>query len=319
MTLSAQCRKWLAAQFGSAVLFDEPMSRHTYFNIGGPADALVKPESLEKLIELIHGCRDFNIDWWVMGKGSNLLVADRGIRGVTIVLDACLNKIEKKEATEKEVRINAMAGAPLAMLCRYALANAMGGLNFALGIPGSVGGGIMMNAGTALGSMKDVVLAVTALLPSGKIVRIAKQDIAFSYRSLVFTHPLVLEENGTAVILEGCFSLHPEDPETLKAQAETIMNNRCDTQPVDERSSGCFFKNPEFGQPAGRLIEDAGLKGMTVGDAQVSTRHANFIINRGRATADDVARLMENIQSVVNKKFNIFLEPEVKIVGEQTS
>jgi UDP-N-acetylmuramate dehydrogenase len=316
MTLSTQCRKWLSAQFGNAVLFDEPMCRHTYFNIGGPADALVKPASLEKLIELIYGCKEFEIGWWVMGKGSNLLVKDRGVRGVTILLDACLNQIEKIDANEKKIRVNAMAGASLQKLCRYALENGFGGLNFALGIPGSVGGAIMMNAGTALGSMENVVQTVKALLPSGEIINIIKRQMVFSYRCVAFTHPMILEEDKTAVLLEAGFSLYPGNPEKLKAEAESVLNNRLNTQPVDQRSPGCFFKNPKSGPPAGRLIEEAGLKGASIGDAQVSARHANFILNRGNATAADVLALMQRIQDAVNEKFNIFLEPEVKIVGE---
>ena len=316
MALSTQFKKWLSTQFKNAVWFDEPLHRHTYFSIGGPADALVKPESLDKLIALISGCAKFKVDYWIMGKGSNLLVKDRGVRGVTIVLDRCLNQIEKIAAAEKQVRVKAMAGVGLQTLCRYAVENGFGGLNFALGIPGSIGGAVMMNAGTDLGSMENVVQTIKALLPSGKIIDLAKQQLAFSYRALTFAHPVIAAEEKTIILLEACFSLYPENPDRLRAEAETVLNKRLNAQPVDEKSPGCFFKNPDSGPPAGRLIEEAGLKGMTVGDAQVSARHANFIVNRGNATAVDVLSLMQRVQDTVNEKFNIFLKPEVKIVGE---
>jgi UDP-N-acetylmuramate dehydrogenase len=316
MALSLEFRKWLSRTFGNLVLFDEPMRRHTYFNIGGPADAVVKPAGMDQLIALIQGCRDFEIDWWVMGKGSNLLVKDRGIRGVMIFLDGCLNKIETTGETGPEIRLSAMAGVGLQTLCRHCLANGIGGLNFALGIPGSVGGAIMMNAGTSLGSMKDVIEAVSVLLPSGTVVDIPKEQLQFSYRSMTFMHPSVRKENPAVVILQGRFCLFSKNSNALKEEAERILHARSAGQPVYEKSAGCFFKNPESGPPAGRLIEEAGLKGVSVGDAAVSTLHANFIINRGNATATDVITLMQMIREAVNAKFNIILEPEVKIVGE---
>jgi UDP-N-acetylmuramate dehydrogenase len=319
MTLSPVQRKWLSMTFGRSVVFDEPMSRHTYFHIGGPADAFVKPESVEKLKELILWCGNAGIPHWVMGRGSNILVKDGGIRGAVIVLQACLNHIQKKEAHDRGIRVKAMAGVGLQRLCRHAVRYGFGGMNFALGIPGSVGGGIRMNAGTVHGSMGDVVENITVLLPSGQVVDLTPNEMAFSYRNLSFLSPAVLQERGQAIILEACFSLFPRTPDRLRREAEAILKNRSAAQPVNEKSSGCFFKNPESGPPAGLLIEKAGLKGKSVGDAEVSARHANFIINRGRATAEDVLNLMEVVQEAVFKKFDILLKPEVHIVGEKAA
>jgi UDP-N-acetylmuramate dehydrogenase len=315
--LSVESKKWLLDRFGEIAQFNEPMSRHTWFKIGGPADVLVRPIIKEDLVELVEWCEACRIPYLVMGKGSNLLVKDGGIRGVVILTDKCLDKITKTDLSEKSVGVCASAGVKLHRLCRYAIEKGLGGLNFALGIPGTVGGGIMMNAGTHKGAMENVVEAITVLWPSGKTEELKKDRLDFSYRALVVNNRNGSDPLGPPVLMEGKFKLYPADGKELKIQAETLLKKRRLSQPLDPMGPGCFFKNPESGPPAGFLIDKAGLKGTRVKDAIVSNRHANFIVNKGNASANDVIRLMEHIQDVVSRKYNVLLEAEVKIVGEE--
>jgi len=316
MTLSAESKKWLSHQFGRAVNFDEPMSRHTSFRIGGPADVLVIPESKDELIDLISWCKEERIPYLPVGNGTNLLVKDGGIRGIVILVEKCLNGIEQAGTEENKVFVTAMAGVKMQRLCRYAVNRGLGGLSFALGIPGTVGGGIMMNAGTADGCMENVIDRVTVLSPTGKIEKVTKERLDFSYRGLSIKVAMDSERLWRSVILEGHFALHLRDPAALKLEADKIMEYRKATQPIAFPSPGCFFKNPESGPSAGQLIDQAGLKGVNVGDAEISTMHANYIINRGSATASNVIELMRHVQEAVFKMFTVYLEPEVQIVGE---
>ena len=315
MSLDSDSKQWLQGTFGTRVLFDESMSRHTSLRVGGPADAYVAPDSTETLLGLIDWSRQKGIPYMVIGDGTNLLVKDSGIRGIVIVLTKCLNKITQTGNGSDQVMVTAMAGARMKALCWFAIKSGFEGMNFALGIPGTVGGGILMNAGTGYGWVANVLNSVKVLLPTGKTQRINGDDINFSYRKLTWDAKQIKMCQGPCIILDGCFRLRPSDPQKLKKEAVAILAIRKSKQPTRYPSAGCFFKNPPSGKTAGELIELAGLKAKRIGGAVVSSKHANFIINTGTASADDVLALMEHVQKTVFKAFNINLDPEVKIVG----
>ncbi|MDY6790946.1 MAG: UDP-N-acetylmuramate dehydrogenase [Thermodesulfobacteriota bacterium] len=314
MPLESDAINWLASRFKDRAKFDEPMSRHTHFKVGGPADAFVAPENREDLAQLVVWAGSKGIPWLIVGDGTNLLVKDHGIRGIVVVLTKCTEKISKKAENKREVFITAPAGVKLQELCSFAIKRGLGGMKYAVGIPGSVGGAISMNAGTAYGSTADVLDDVLIMLPDGQTRGINKIEIDFSYRNLSFRKNIGTDKDR-AIILEGSFRLYPFDSATLEKEAQEILRMRKKKQPINLPSAGSFFKNPPQGKSAGRLIEQAGLKGKIIGGAQVSPKHANFIINTERASASDILRLMEFVQQTVFKTFNIELEPEVKIVG----
>ncbi len=306
-------RKWLEALLGDCVRFDEPMSRHTSFKLGGPADAFAAPGDIGALVELVRGIRERDLPCLVIGGGTNLLVRDGGIRGVTVVLKSASKSVAYDR---KEGIAVAGAGAGLNALCGFCLRLGLSGMNFALGIPGTVGGAVVMNAGTALGQMQDVLKRIEVLLADGRTKVVERGALDFSYRKLGWGRGLSGEKDLSPVVTKAVFALRPEDPETVKKQAQEIIRRRRVKQPGWAPSAGCFFKNPVGERPAGMLIELAGLKGKSVGGAAVSEKHANFLVNRENASAKDVLRLKELVQETVKKKFDIDLEPEVKIVGE---
>lgn len=343
MTIDPDAKKWLVSFLGTNVKFDEPMSRHTSLRVGGPADVYVTPETREDLFRIIRGCREKGLRYAIIGGGTNLLVKDNGIRGIAILLKKCFNQIVQTGARGDDVIVTAMAGSSLARVCRFATEHGLGGMDFALGIPGTVGGAIMMNAGTAYGSMQNVLDSVNILLPTGQTGKIEKQYLKFDYRKLDIAQGCryiagnIPDDRGQPVILDGQFCLHPSDPGKLKREAEEILQTRKSNQPTDAPSAGCFFKNPDLsaisdqwsvtlengqhltrltGVSAGRLIDLAGLRGKRIGGAEVSAKHANFIINRDNASAADILSLAELIRETVLKIFNINLETEVKIIGE---
>lgn len=315
MPIDRYARNWLMKKFGPNVSFDEPMARHTSLRVGGPAEAFIVPDSFERLVEVVQWSFNRKIPYVVVGHGTNLLVKDGGIEGMVIALTDCLNAIERKAGEKEEVVVTAMAGARVQKLCSYALAHRLQGMNFALGIPGTVGGAIMMNAGTALGSMETVLMAIDVLQPSGVVQRVMAENLVFSYRGLSWEEDRSGDKPHHSFVIDGLFLLHRSDPMTLKKEAEKIESERKKKQPIGRLSAGCFFKNPINGKTAGELIELAGMKEIAIGGAAISPVHANFIINRGNATAADVLTLMETVQEKVRRKFNIHLEPEVKIVG----
>lgn len=316
MVLNDAARKWLQETFKQRVLFEEPMARHTYFRVGGPADAFVKPETIKELTNLSAWLADHALPFMVIGSGSNLLVKDGGIPGVVISLQKCLQHIAVEEKPGSQVTLTAGSGVKLPALCRYAVDNGLAGLNFAIGIPGTVGGAIVMNAGTRLGCMGDVIETVTFLTAKAGPVRLKAAELNFSYRSLDSGFRMEGCGHAFPIILEADFDLaRSKDRTALKQTAEQIAEERRSRQPVHSPSAGCFFKNPAAEKTAGQLIDLAGLKGRRVGDAQVSPVHANFIVNRGAATAEDILKLKDIIQETVQKQFNIRLETEVKIVG----
>lgn len=305
-------KKWLQNLLGDSVYFNEPMSRHTSFKVGGPADAFAVPKSLEAFKDLLKGIGQRNLNFLVIGHGTNLLVKDSGFRGVVIILKKALNHIT---LNPENGLLEAMAGVPLSRLCRIALKNGLGGMNFALGIPGTIGGGIVGNAGTGLGNIGNVLKKVKVLLPSGETRSIARENLRFSYRQLSWENNSEGMSVSFPIILSGCFSLIPDDPEKLKNEARKIVLSRKENQPTWLPSAGCIFKNPDSDKTAGQLIDMAGLKGKSLGGAEISAKHANFIINRKNASADDILDLMKMIQETIWEKFNIILKPEVRIIG----
>jgi UDP-N-acetylmuramate dehydrogenase len=315
--LSTTDKKWLAERFGRHLRFEEPLARHTYLKVGGPATAFVSPPDAAALQLLIRWCAAGRHRWLIIGGGSNLLVRDGGFEGIVISLSRCLKDI-RSAAAGSDFLVTAQAGVKLAVLCRYCIENGLAGLNFALGIPGTVGGAVVMNAGTARGWMADVVESVGCLQPDGSRVRFERRELDFSYRCLSWKQERTSTALEAPIVVDGSLRLHPDSPRRLAAEAEEILKSRAAKQPVRQPSAGCFFKNPARGPTAGELIQRAGLKGRRIGGAEVSPRHANFIVNRGGATASDILALMELVQRHVAEKFAVELVPEVKIVGTGT-
>ena len=315
MALDSDSIKYLENRFGNNVKFDEPMSRHTSLRVGGPAEALVTPENLKDLKALVEWSWNNGLSYLIIGEGTNLLVKDSGIKGIVIVLTKCLKTIVQTGMESDVLIVTASASVRMRSLCAYALKHGLEGMNFALGIPGTVGGGIMMNAGTSHGAMKNVLESINVLLPTGRTRRIRREQLDLSYRTLSWNSELTDGYREQTVILDGRFCLRPSDSEKLKKEARTILKTRRKKQPMGCPSAGCFYKNPSSGKTAGQLIEMAGLKGKSIGGAEISSKHANFFINRYNASAADFLSLMALTEETVSKKFNIDLKREVKIVG----
>ncbi len=322
MFLDADIKNWLKDRLPGRVHFDEPMSRHTSFRVGGPAEALATPGSREELIAVLDECGERNIPCLVVGRGTNLLVRDAGVPGVVLALARGLDAISRGEESDGATAVAAGAGAALKTLCTYALRRGLSGMNFAIGIPGAVGGSVAMNAGSSLGAMERVLGSVEILAPLGQTGRfetrrLAREKLDASYRKLAWKGLPRHVDPEEVVILEACFRLTPGDPVALKKEAASIMRDRLAKQPLGSATAGCAFKNPPRGAAAGALIERAELKGRRVGGACVSPLHANFIINTGNASAGDILGLMEIVQVEVDRLFHITLEPEVKIIGSK--
>ena len=283
---------------------NEPMSAHTTFKIGGAADILITVRTIDELQTAVNACKASDIPVMILGNGSNLLVSDNGIEGAVITLDG-----DFKEITVDGDTITSGAGAKLSRLCSVALENSLTGLEFAYGIPGSVGGAMYMNAGAYGGEMKDVALSVTALTPDGEIREVPAEDLQLGYRTSVF------KTNGD-IILFSKYKLEQGDQAAIKAKMDDVMDRRKTKQPLEFPSAGSVFKRPE-GAFAGTLIEQCGLKGKTVGGAQVSEKHAGFIINIGGATCDDVMGLVKLVQDTVKAETGYFLEREIIRTGRE--
>ncbi|EOD00422.1 UDP-N-acetylmuramate dehydrogenase [Caldisalinibacter kiritimatiensis] len=286
------------------VLLDEPMKKHTYFKIGGPADVMVLPGNIEEITKAIRICKENNIDYYLVGNGTNLLVTDKGIRGVVIKVEKNLSDI-KVEGT----KIIAQAGSLLSVVSKAALNHSLTGLEFASGIPGTLGGAIAMNAGAYGPEMKDVVTKVRCIDREGNIKEYTNEEMNFSYR-----HSRVQEESLLVVEVE--LQLEKGNYEEIKKYMDELTEKRTTKQPLHLPSAGSTFKRPE-GDYASRLIDVAGLKGLRYGDAQVSDKHCGFIVNLGEATSEEVLHLISVVQKTVKDKFGIELEPEVKIIGER--
>lgn len=286
---------------GALILLDEPMSRHTTFKVGGPADVMIQPSSPDEAESAIRAAQELGEKLFVMGNGSNLVVRDGGMEGIVVLLGERMAAIERQGCT-----LRAQAGALLSRLSREALNAGLKGLVFASGIPGTVGGAVAMNAGAYGGQMSDVLTRARVLM-DGKIQWMTRDQLEMSYRST-----LPLKKGG--IVLEAEFELSEGDIETLSQETADLNQRRRDKQPLSYPSAGSFFKRPE-GYFAGALIEQAGLKGVSVGGAQVSQLHAGFVINTGNATAKDILDLMKVIQDTVYRKDGVMLETEVRIIG----
>lgn len=284
------------------VKIDEPMKLHTSFKVGGAADILVEPETSEEVQKVIELCTDNKIPYYIIGNGSNLIVKDGGIRGVVIKLSRL-----KSIKVEGE-KIIAESGITLAAVAREALKNNLEGFEFASGIPGSVGGAINMNAGAYGGEMSQVVESALVINGDGKIIKILKEGLDLRYR-----HSIIMDQNY--VVIEVTFKLAQGDYNNIKDKMDDLAKRRKDKQPLEYPSAGSTFKRPE-GYFTGKLVEESGLKGITVGGAQVSEKHAGFVINKGDATAKDILDLIELVQKTVRDKFNVELQTEVLIIGE---
>jgi UDP-N-acetylmuramate dehydrogenase len=287
----------------SQVLFDEPMRNHTSFRIGGPADILVMPATIADLRRALQLARCMAVPLTITGNGSNLLVRDGGLRGMVVKLGDCFARI-----TVEDARITAQSGALLADVSRAAGAHSLIGLEFAVGIPGTLGGGVIMNAGAYGGEMKDVVTHVTALDETGEIHEMTPEDLHFGYRRSAL-------QQLRWIVAEVRMQLQPGDSADIQGKMADLTHQRESKQPLSFPSAGSVFKRPP-GKYVGPMVEELGLKGYRIGDAQVSEKHAGFIINRGEATASDVLALIEQVRQRVFDAFDVRLETEVRIIGE---
>lgn len=291
------------------VLRDEPLRLHTTLKIGGPADFLVKPESEEELRAVLELCYTHKMPCFILGNGSNLLVSDAGYRGVIIKLwrtDEAVQVLDRTEASSVTLRIAAGT-----MLSRAAMAVANMGLQgfaFAAGIPGTVGGAVVMNAGAYGGEIKDCILSARIMDEQGTVRKLSKEELQLGYRTSAI--------QGTGwIVLDADFCFAPGKKDEILAEIEELNQRRREKQPLEYPSAGSTFKRPE-GYFAGKLIMDAGLAGYCVGDAQVSTKHCGFVINRKDATATDFYQLMQDVTAKVQEQFGVTLEPEVRLLGE---
>ncbi len=285
------------------MLFEEPLSRYTFTKTGGPADVLLFPQTKEEVKAIVNYCLREAHPWLVLGNASNLIVRDGGIAGFVLML------AEMKDIALVDQKIIVEAGAKLTDTTYFALEQGLTGLEFACGIPGSIGGAIYMNAGAYGGEVVDVFESVEVIWEDGSFERLTKEQMDFSYR-----HSVMQKRKG--VVLEVTFVLVPGDKEQISAKMNELTALREAKQPLEYPSCGSVFKRPE-GHFTGKLIQDAGLQGLTWGGAQISTKHAGFIVNINQATATDYVELIQHIQAVIFEKFQVKLEAEVRIIGRE--
>ncbi len=286
----------------SQVWADEPMKDHTTFRVGGCARYLVEPVDIKQLADVIAVCQKAKIPYYIVGNGSNLLVSDAGYDGVIIHLFKNMSAIEVQEAQMK-----LQAGALLVKAASVACREGLTGLEFASGIPGTIGGALVMNAGAYGGEMKNVVSYVKVLMPDGSLREYTNEEMAFGYRK-----SRIAKEHS--IVLEAVLTLHRGDGEEIRARMMELKEQRVRKQPLEYASAGSTFKRPE-GYFAGKLIEDAGLRGFRIGDAQVSEKHCGFVVNRGEASAAQIAEVIQYVQRKVYEKTGVQLQTEVKFLG----
>ena len=285
------------------VLLDEPMSSHTTFAVGGPADVYVLPRSIDEVRTVLALCADANVDVHFVGCGSDLLVADAGVRGVVVQLRSNFNAIEVGEGGV----VRAQAGATNKQVAQAAWKAGLTGYEFASGIPGTIGGAAIMNAGAYDGQFADVARSCTCLTRAGELIEVPAREADWRYR-----HSM-MDEAGL-IVLGAVLQLQPGDPDDIKARMDELLRRRAEKQPIDVPSAGSTFKRPE-GYFAGALIQQAGMQGFTIGGAQVSLKHAGFVVNTGGATAADVRGVIEAVQQAVWDYAGVMLEPEVRFWG----
>ena len=286
------------------IYIDEPMSCHTTFRVGGMADFFVTPKNANEVKDAIEICREEGMPYYIIGNGSNLLVSDKGYRGVIVQIYKEMNEI-----TVEDGKVKAQAGALLSGIAAKALAAELTGFEFASGIPGTIGGACVMNAGAYGGEMKDVLESVTVLTGEGEIIELGCNELELGYRTSV------IAKKGY-IVLGAVMKLEHGDAVNIKAYMDELKEKRVTKQPLEYPSAGSTFKRPE-GHFAGKLIEDAGLRGFQVGGAQVSEKHCGFVINRDHATAADIMELMRQVQMRVKENSGVDLEPEVKRLGDE--
>lgn len=294
-----------------SLVADEPMARHTSFKVGGAADLFAAPASQDELIRIVTRARALKVPLTLMGSGTNLLVRDKGIRGLVLSMKKINAKPTLTRVSDQESFVTASSGVILSTLARFAMDHGLDGFGFAAGIPGTVGGAVMMNAGTAMGTISDALVSLDILCRDGEVRTIDRRELGFSHRQLSF--------NGLGsgvLVLAANFLLVPGDKEAMQAMWLAHLEKRRESQPGSAASAGCFFKNPDNERPAGLLIDRAGLKGRRCGNAMVSEAHGNFIVNLGGATAREILTLKRMVETEVKKQFNVDLKPEVKIEGE---
>lgn len=285
------------------VKLQEPMSKHTTFRIGGPADFYLCPHSTKEVQQTVQICKEENLPYFILGNGSNLLVSDKGYRGAIIQLWKNFSDISVKDCC-----ITAKAGALLSKVAAEALEEGLTGMEFASGIPGTIGGAVFMNAGAYGGEMKDIIKEVKVLDDQGEVRVLSNEEMKLGYRTSI------VKEKGYTV-LSAVLQLKKGDASVIRETMEDLKNRRTSKQPLDMPSAGSTFKRPE-GYFAGKLIMDSGLRGFSVGGAQVSEKHCGFVVNKGGATAEDVTALIREVQRRVKEKFGVELETEVRFLGE---
>lgn len=288
---------------GERLKVDEPLAPHVSFQIGGPADLFVTADSVEFLCELISAAREFGLPWLVLGRGSNVLISDRGVRGLVIRVQASAMQIDRETGS-----VFAEAGVRLASLAVATATEGLTGLEFGVGIPGSIGGAVVMNAGAQGSCIGDILVTATVLGPDGQVRRLLKDQLELGYRTSRF------QRSREEVVLAADFRLRHDDPTAPLERIRTHRKRRQDTQPTDP-GAGSIFKNPP-GAAAGYLVDRAGLRGTRIGGAVVSPKHANFLVNAGGATAADVLALIRLVRSEVERQFGVRLELEVRLVGD---
>ncbi len=283
---------------------EEPMKKHTTFRVGGNADLLIRPASVAEIEKGIQCCQELAVPYYIIGNGSNLLVGDGGIRGVVIQIGSDFSKIEVGDDDTVWVQ----AGCMLSKAAHVAMEHGLSGMEFASGIPGTIGGAVVMNAGAYEGEMKDIIDCVTLLSHDGEVLILPQDQMEFGYRESI-----VSKQNY--IVLEVKLKLHKGKPEAIAEKMKELNDARQKKQPLEFPSAGSTFKRPE-GYFAGKLIMDTGLAGYRIGDAQVSEKHCGFVINRGKATAREIVTLMNEITKRVEEKFQVVLEPEVRKMGD---
>ena len=302
MTMDPDLKQQLQHLDRVEVDWDVMLAGHTSLRVGGPVSCLLRPLDLSGLRAAVQVLHQNNHPYFILGRGTNLLVQDGGIRTVAISLESGFSQVERLDPTG---RVKAGAGLRLSRLLRFCLQEGLSGLEFSVGIPGSVGGALRMNAGTQAGEMANVCEAVHFLLSDGSLSRLSRSKLRFSYRKL--------EVPPSAVVLEGEFLLTPSSREQIRDRVRALLKVRKEKQPWQFPSAGSVFKNPP-GDFAGRLIEAVGLKGVRVGDAQISPKHANFIVNRGQARASDIIALIQLAKEKVSQRVGVQLELEIELI-----
>ena len=303
--MNEEIKQKFCREFGrDRVLLEEPMKRHTTFRIGGPAEVFVMPGNLEEMQRILEICRTEDLPYFILGNGSNLLVSDKGYRGAVIQIWKNMSEV----SVEDETKIRAQAGAQLSKIASCALEQSLEGFEFAAGIPGCVGGAVVMNAGAYGGEMKDVLTSVRVMTEEGEIMELPAEKLGLGYRTSIIPEKRY-------IVLGAVISLTEGKKEEIKAQMDDLRQKRVSKQPLEYPSAGSTFKRPE-GYFAGKLIQDSGLKGFTVGGAQVSEKHSGFVINKGNATAADVMELIRQVTAKVKEDTGVTMEQEVKQIGE---